>query len=44
MDAIYPLLVVGCADRHIQIYNLNNPTTPFKVGKARPGIASAVQS
>ncbi|RKP09491.1 WD40-repeat-containing domain protein [Thamnocephalis sphaerospora] len=30
MDALYPMLVVGCADRHILIYNLNNPTTPFK--------------
>ncbi|RKP26732.1 WD40-repeat-containing domain protein [Syncephalis pseudoplumigaleata] len=30
MDALFPLLVVGCADRHIQIFNLNSPTTPFK--------------
>ncbi len=24
-------MVVGTAERHIQIYNLSNPTTPFKV-------------
>jgi mRNA export factor len=31
MDVAYPLLVVGCAERHIQIYNLTNPTTVYKV-------------
>ncbi|BGP12634.1 RNA export factor gle2 [Rhodosporidiobolus nylandii] len=30
MDCNFPLLVVGTAERHIQIYNLNNPTVPFK--------------
>ncbi|KAI6038799.1 WD40-repeat-containing domain protein [Pisolithus marmoratus] len=30
MDVQYPLLVVGTAERHIQIYNLTNPTTPYK--------------
>lgn len=25
------MLVVGTAERHIQIFNLNNPTTPYKV-------------
>jgi len=29
-DVKYPLLVVGTAGRHIQIYNLNNPNTPYK--------------
>jgi len=27
----YPVLVVGTAERHIQIFNLNNPTSPYKV-------------
>ncbi|EEB94961.1 hypothetical protein MPER_06144, partial [Moniliophthora perniciosa FA553] len=26
----YPLMVVGTAERHIQIFNLTNPTTPYK--------------
>ncbi|KAL4062201.1 WD40-repeat-containing domain protein [Scleroderma yunnanense] len=30
MDVQYPLLVVGTAERHIQIFNLTNPTTPYK--------------
>ncbi|GJE94513.1 WD40-repeat-containing domain protein [Phanerochaete sordida] len=30
MDVMYPLMVVGTAERHIQIFNLTNPTTPFK--------------
>ncbi|KAI0308844.1 WD40 repeat-like protein [Amylostereum chailletii] len=30
MDVAYPLLVVGTAERHIQIYNLTNPTTVYK--------------
>ncbi|KAA1467303.1 WD40 repeat-like protein [Dentipellis sp. KUC8613] len=30
MDVAYPLLVVGTAERHIQIFNLTNPTTPYK--------------
>ncbi|EIN04812.1 Poly(A)+ RNA export protein [Punctularia strigosozonata HHB-11173 SS5] len=30
MDVAYPLMVVGCADRHIQIFNLTNPTTAYK--------------
>ncbi|KAF8553955.1 WD40 repeat-like protein [Imleria badia] len=30
MDAQYPLLVVGTAGRHIQIYNLTSPSTPYK--------------
>ncbi|KAL9714273.1 RNA export factor gle2 [Leucoagaricus gongylophorus] len=29
-DVQYPVLVVGTAERHIQIFNLNNPTTPYK--------------
>ena len=32
MDVQYPLLVVATAGRHIQIYNLTNPSTPYKVG------------
>ena len=31
MDVQYPLMVVGAAERHIQIYNLTAPTTVFKV-------------
>lgn len=31
MDVAYPLLVVGTAERHIQIFNLTNPTVPFQV-------------
>lgn len=31
MDIQYPLMVVGTAERHIQIVNLNSPTTIFKV-------------
>ncbi|CAK5279250.1 unnamed protein product [Mycena citricolor] len=30
MDVQYPLMVVGTAERHIQIFNLTNPTTVFK--------------
>ncbi|CAG8786509.1 17742_t:CDS:2, partial [Dentiscutata erythropus] len=30
MDAIYPLMVVGTADRLVQIYNLGRPSTPYK--------------
>ncbi|KAF8938731.1 hypothetical protein BGZ58_000258 [Dissophora ornata] len=30
MDSIFPILVAGTADRQVVIYNLNNPTTPFK--------------
>ncbi|KAM5538505.1 hypothetical protein V8D89_007838 [Ganoderma adspersum] len=30
MDVAYPLMVVGTAERHIQVFNLQNPTTPFK--------------
>jgi mRNA export factor len=30
-DVQYPLLAVGTADRHIQIFNLSNPSTPYKV-------------
>ncbi|KAJ6549185.1 WD40-repeat-containing domain protein [Mycena sp. CBHHK59/15] len=29
-DVQYPLMVVGTAERHIQIFNLTNPTTPYK--------------
>lgn len=32
LDVTYPLMVVGTAERHIQIFNLSNPTTAFKVG------------
>ena len=32
LDFIYPVLVVGCAERHVQIYDLSkNPSTPVKV-------------
>jgi mRNA export factor len=30
MDVAYPLLVVGTAERHISIFNLTNPTAPYK--------------
>ncbi|KAG0255372.1 hypothetical protein BGZ95_005780 [Linnemannia exigua] len=30
MDSVFPLLVAATADRHLVIYNLNNPSTPFK--------------
>ncbi|KAI0087307.1 Poly(A)+ RNA export protein [Irpex rosettiformis] len=30
MDVTYPLMVVGTAERHIQIFNLTNPTQVFK--------------
>ncbi|KZT01555.1 Poly(A)+ RNA export protein [Laetiporus sulphureus 93-53] len=30
LDVVYPLMVVGTAERHIQIFNLTNPTSPFK--------------
>lgn len=30
LSVTHPLLVVGCADRHIQVYNLANPQTPYK--------------
>ncbi|KAJ7841339.1 Poly(A)+ RNA export protein [Mycena olivaceomarginata] len=30
MDVQYPFLVVGTAERHIQVYNLTNPTTVYK--------------
>ncbi|KAJ7650571.1 WD40-repeat-containing domain protein [Roridomyces roridus] len=29
-DIQYPLMVVGTAERHMQIFNLTNPTTPYK--------------
>lgn len=31
MDVHYPLMVVGTAERHIQIYNLTNPTVVYRV-------------
>lgn len=30
LDVVYPLMVVGTAERHIQIFNLNQPTQAFK--------------
>lgn len=33
MDVVYPLLVVGTAERHVQIFNLTNPGTVFRVSK-----------
>ncbi|KAI0291900.1 Poly(A)+ RNA export protein [Multifurca ochricompacta] len=30
LDVSYPLMVVGTAERHVQIFNLTNPTTPYK--------------
>ncbi|TFK75097.1 WD40 repeat-like protein [Pluteus cervinus] len=34
LDVQYPLMVVGTADREIQIFNLTNPGTPFKTMKS----------
>ncbi len=31
LDVKGPLMVVGMAERHIQIFNLNNPSAAFKV-------------
>jgi len=31
MDVTYPMMVVGTAERHIMVYNLNQPTTVYKV-------------
>ncbi|KAJ9050349.1 RNA export factor gle2 [Entomophthora muscae] len=30
MDATFPLMVVATADRHIQIFDLNNPMQPYR--------------
>lgn len=30
LDVSYPLMVVGTAERHVQIFNLTNPATPYK--------------
>jgi mRNA export factor len=30
LDVKHPLLVVGCADRHIWVYNLSTPDKPYK--------------
>jgi len=30
LDVSYPLMVVGTAERHIQIFNLTNPTSAYK--------------
>ncbi|KIJ52368.1 hypothetical protein M422DRAFT_222885 [Sphaerobolus stellatus SS14] len=30
IDIAYPLMVVGTAERHILVFDLNNPQTPFK--------------
>jgi len=30
LDVMYPLMVVGCAERHIQIFNLTNPGVLYK--------------
>ncbi|ELU37574.1 Poly(A)+ RNA export protein [Rhizoctonia solani AG-1 IA] len=35
MDVVYPLLVVGTADRQVLVYDLTSPTTVFRV---RPSI------
>ena len=33
LSVSHPLLVVGTAERHICVYNLDNPQQPFKVGR-----------
>jgi len=30
MDVLFPLMVVGTAEKHINVYDLQNPTVPFK--------------
>lgn len=30
LSCTHPLLVVGCAERHLQIFNLSNPQTPYR--------------
>lgn len=35
LDVSYPLMVVGTAERHIQIFNLTTPTAAFKVSISR---------
>jgi WD40 repeat protein len=30
LDVKHPLLVVGTADRHLLVFNLQNPSTPYK--------------
>ncbi|ORX70485.1 WD40 repeat-like protein [Linderina pennispora] len=30
MDSLHPLMVVGTADRKVHVFDLNNPTQPFK--------------
>jgi mRNA export factor len=32
-DVQYPLMVVGTAERHVQIFNLTNPNTAYKVSQ-----------
>jgi mRNA export factor len=36
IDVKGPLMVIGCAERHILIFNLNNPSTPYKVLEIDP--------
>lgn len=31
MDVVHPLMVVACANRTLQIFDLNNPGVVFKV-------------
>lgn len=31
LDVQYPLMVVGTSERHVQLFNLNNPGTALKV-------------
>jgi len=40
LDVQYPLMVVGTAERHVQIFNLSNPGTIFKVLHNRFGISN----
>lgn len=36
LDVSYPLMVVGTAERHIQIFNLTSPTAVYKVIRGSP--------
>jgi hypothetical protein len=37
MDVVYPLMVVACADRYVDIFDLRKPNVPTKVKPRRGG-------
>ena len=42
LDVSYPLMEVGTAERHIQIFNLTSPTAPYKVRLRGSGRVSSL--